>query len=254
MPNWQARGFGMAFVIIFNMETKVFSLFDTYDLKARFFPAFILACVIIYHIAGYGSILSFESFINYSQPIKFIYGFIGLSIVLLFLWPISMIIAKLGDLISRLIYSKNGLVIMPTTAKLLPKPASQLSKEDKDLRTRIKQDYGLDLLRNRKHNKEIVAEIGYVVKLIIEKVRDEKMVTLNLTNYGVMRNLLAVFAILVFFELCTLFCLKYDQITISSFIPLGMAILALVVVLILMRHYGKRYSDAVYTAFLTKTN
>lgn len=112
----------------------------------------------------------------------------------------------------------------------------------------------MDLLRNRKHNKEIVAEIGYVVKRIIEKVRDEKMVTLNLTNYGVMRNLLAVFAILVFFELCMLFCLIYDEITISSFVPLGMAILAFVIALILMRHYGKRYSDAVYTAFLTKTN
>lgn len=182
MPNWQARGFGMAFVIILSMETKVISLFDTYDLKARFFPAFILACVIIYRIAGYGSILSYESFVNYSQTLRFIYGFIGLSVVLLFLWPISMIIAKLGDLMSRLIYLKNGLVIMPTTAMLLPKPASQLSKEDKDLRIRIKQDYDMDLLRNRKHNKEIVAEIGYVVKRIIEKVRDEKMVTLNLTN------------------------------------------------------------------------
>ena len=33
MPNWQARGFGMAFVIILSMETKVISLFDTYDLE-----------------------------------------------------------------------------------------------------------------------------------------------------------------------------------------------------------------------------
>ena len=42
MPNWQARGFGMAFVIILSMETKVISLFDTYDLKARFFSCFYL--------------------------------------------------------------------------------------------------------------------------------------------------------------------------------------------------------------------
>ena len=34
MPNWQAIGFGMTFVIILSMGTKVFSLFDTYDLKA----------------------------------------------------------------------------------------------------------------------------------------------------------------------------------------------------------------------------
>lgn len=242
----------MAFVKFLSMETKVFSLFDTYDLKARFFPALILVCAIIYRIAGYGSIVSIESVVCYSQLLKFIYGFVGLTVFLLFLWPISMIIAKLGYIMSRLIYSKKGLVIMPTTAKLLPKPASQLSREDRDLRTQIKQEYNLDLLRNRKHNKEIVAEIEYVVKLIKEKVRDEKMVMLNLSNYGVMRNLLAVFAILGFFELCTLFCLKYDEITISSFAPLSITILAFVSTLLLTLHYGKRYADAVYTAFLTK--
>lgn len=50
MPNWQARGFGMAFVIILSMETKVISLFDTYDLKAQILYAILV--LLIGHSTG----------------------------------------------------------------------------------------------------------------------------------------------------------------------------------------------------------
>lgn len=161
-----------------------------------------------------------------------------------------MILAKCGDLLARLTYyNKDGFVLFPTTMKLLPKPANQLSKRDKKLRLIIKQKFDIDLLRHRKHTKEVVSDIEYAVKHIIADVREEKMVIINLTSYGVMRNLFAAFVAMIFFEVVLMLYSNFEPYSYNS---LTFFIIASVISLVMMRHYANTYSDAVYTAYLTK--
>lgn len=232
------------------MNTKFLSFFDSYDWKVRFLPAIVFMIVLIFRLVGYHLLPTFESLDSYSYLFKMSFGIIGLPIFLMIVWPLSIIIAKCGDCIARLtFYNKNGFVLLPTTKKLLPKPANQLSKEDTKLRSIIKQKYDMDLLRHRKHTKEVVTDIEFIVRHIIADVRDDKMVMLNLISYGVMRNLIAVFFAMIFIELVLM---SQSSIEAYSYTALILFIIVFLISLGMMRHYGNKYSDAVYTAYLSK--
>lgn len=232
------------------MNTKFLSFFDAYDWKARFLPAIVFMVAFVSRLLAYDIFPKFESLDNYSGLFKMSFGIVGLPLFLMIVWPTSMIIAKFGDILARLTYyNKDGFVLLPTTMKLLPKPTNQLSKEDKTLRTLIKQKFDIDFLRHRKHTKGVVSDIEFVTKHIIVDVREDKMVKMNLASYGVMRNLFAVFLTMIFIEL--MFMLLSDM-TPYSFTALILFIVVSGISLYMMRHYGNKYSDAVFTAYMTK--
>ena len=170
------------------------NFFDEYNLKARVFPAIITA-VPLFLIKHY--------IINryFSFPLgQAIFGDVSILVVLVFL------LIQINRIISKSIFENKA--DFPTDRALLPSRTS-LSKEYRNnLSQKIKNDFNLtlpDLKDENEAENNVKIRIREIVKSIIGKVKNGRLLLQHNIEYGFFRNFLGGSAVASFVSFMNMF-------------------------------------------------
>jgi hypothetical protein len=219
------------------------NIFNEYNLKARVFPA-LLTAIPLFLIKHY----IINQYFSFSLT-QVIFGDVSILVILVYLF------SQINRVISKGLFEVKS--DFPTDKALLPSSSALSPQYRKNLSEKIKSDFNLTLPELREENEneqEVKVRIREIVKSIISKVKDGRLLLQHNIEYGFYRNLLggSVVASLVSFVNIFLFCFIFQ----NNIIVVTSVILFLVYMLVvifhkkILKHYSEEYTQVLFREYL----
>lgn len=219
------------------------NIFNEYNLKARVFPALITA-IPLFLIKHY----IFNQYFSFSFT-QVIFGDISILVILVYLF------SQINRVISKSLFEVK--TNFPTDKALLPSSTVFSQAYKKNLFEKIKKDFNLTLPSLEEENKneqEVKIRIREIVKSIIDKVKDGRLLLQHNIEYGFFRNLLggSVVASIVSFVNIFLFyfLFKNQVIVIVSILLFFIYLLAILFHKSILKHFSEEYTQVLFREYL----
>lgn len=219
------------------------SFFNKYNMEARVFPALITS-IPLFLIKHY----IINQYFSFSLT-QVIFGDVSILIVLVFLF------SQINRVISKSLFEVK--TAFPTDTALLPSSTTLSQQYRKNLSEKIKEDFNLTLpeLREETENEqESKVRIREVVKSIINKVKDGRLLLQHNIEYGFFRNLLggSVVASMVSFANILIFYFLFSNqtVAITSIILFLMYLSIILLRKKVLNHYSEEYTQVLFREYL----
>jgi hypothetical protein len=219
------------------------NIFNEYNLKARVFPALITA-IPLFLIKHYIINQYFSFSLN-----QIIFGDVSILVILIYLFSqINRVISK------NLFEVKND---FPTDRALLPSSTILSQQYRKNLSEKIKTDFNLTLpklIEENRNRQESLLRIREIVKSIISKVKDGRLLLQHNIEYGFFRNLLggSVIASLVSFVNIFIFYFIFKNYAVAVLSVFLFIVYSLIILFRkkALRHYSEEYTQVLFREYL----
>lgn len=219
------------------------NFFNEYNLKARVFPA-LLTAIPLFLIKHY----IINQYFSFSLT-QIIFGDVSILVILIYLF------SQINRVISKSLFEVKTNF---TTDKALLPSSTTLSKQYRqNLAEKIKKDFNLTLPELREENEnegDVKVRIREIVKSIINKVKDGRLLLQHNIEYGFYRNLLggSVVASVVSFVNIFLFCLWFQNktIAITSMVLFLVYLLVVIFHKKILKHYSEEYTQVLFREYL----
>lgn len=217
--------------------------FNEYNLKARVFPA-LLTAIPLFLIKHY----IINQYFSFSLT-QVIFGDVSILIILIYLF------SQINRVISKSLFEVK--TNFPTDKALLPSSTALSQQYRQNLGEKIKKDFNLTLpeLKEENENEEDVkTRIREIVKSIINKVKDGRLLLQHNIEYGFYRNLLggSVVASVVSLVNIFLFCLWFQNktIAITSMVLFLVYLFVVIFHKKILKHYSEEYTQVLFREYL----
>lgn len=219
------------------------NFFNEYNLKARVFPALITA-IPLFLIKHY----IINQYFSFSLT-QIIFGDVSILVILIYLF------SQINRVISKSLFEIK--TEFPTDKALLPSSTVLSQQYRKKLSDKIQTDFNLALpvLREENENEQDVKlRIREIVKSIINKVKDGRLLLQHNIEYGFYRNLLggSVVASIVSFLNIIIFSywFKNQTLAITSLILFLVYLLVVIFHKKILKHYSEEYTQVLFREYL----
>lgn len=219
------------------------NFFNEYNLKARVFPA-LLTAIPLFLIKHY----IINQYFSFSLT-QVIFGDVSILIILIYLF------SQINRVISKSLFEVK--TNFPTDKALLPSSTALSQQYRQNLGEKIKKDFNLTLpeLKEENENEEDVkTRIREIVKSIINKVKDGRLLLQHNIEYGFYRNLLggSVVASVVSLVNIFLFCLWFQNktIAITSMVLFLVYLFVVIFHKKILKHYSEEYTQVLFREYL----
>lgn len=219
------------------------NFFNEYNLKARVFPALITA-IPLFLIKHY----IINQYFSFSLT-QIIFGDVSILVILIYLF------SQINRVISKSLFEIK--TEFPTDKALLPSSTVLSQQYRKNLSDKIQTDFNLSLpvLREENENEQDVKlRIREIVKSIINKVKDGRLLLQHNIEYGFYRNLLggSVVASIVSFLNIIIFSywFKNQTLAITSLILFLVYLLVVIFHKKILKHYSEEYTQVLFREYL----
>jgi hypothetical protein len=219
------------------------NFFNEYNLKARVFPA-LLTAIPLFLIKHY----IINQYFSFSLT-QVIFGDVSILIILIYLF------SQINRVISKSLFEVK--TNFPTDKALLPSSTALSQQYRQNLGEKIKKDFNLTLpeLKEENENEEDVkTRIREIVKSIINKVKDGRLLLQHNIEYGFYRNLLggSVVASVVSLVNIFLFCIWFQNktIAITSMVLFLVYLFVVIFHKKILKHYSEEYTQVLFREYL----
>lgn len=227
-------------------------MFNKYEIKARIFPALItmIPLIVLSHFYLYQKIPNLIDSVFATK----IFG--DVSMVLVFVYLVVQVSRFFSKKFLQDDIFKNELYF-PTTSYLLYSNEKYTKQKKEKIRTKIKDDFGLNLLdANTENNDETEArkKIKEAVDLIRNKIKNGRLLLQHNIEYGFVRNLIGGTIVSLPLSIFNLLFFVWQKNNIAIVLSVLFFLFYLVILFfkkMILVYYANNYADVLFNEYLS---